>query len=313
MWTRGTVPAAVALMVAAWLSCVSFVQAQVPAVAPAQRPLKDAITVEPGASCLQATRLWDHVATWLGRTQVRADVRVVVRGDTTDPRRISFELIQGPRSRTRVFESSPEICGDMHAVVGLAIALAIDAEATSNLATTEGAVTSRSRLLVAIQASVAYEALPGLSLGGQLGAERELLPWLSARLDGFAQHSRRDTIVGSGGTFDATLVAGSLALCTGGRLDPSVRFSLCAGLASGAVYAEGDGFAPNRSDTGFWLAVRSGVRLEIQLGVPWVLDLDVISGLVSPTFESGPLGSSEHVRTPSSTALGVSLGPALVF
>ncbi len=292
-----------------WLATpAAHAQASVP-----QHALQTAISVEPGASCLQQPRLVDHIATWLGRTQIRADVRVVVRGDASDPRRISFDLIQDARSRTRVFDSSPEICGDMHAVVGLAIALAIDAEAMNHVTPTMGEPTAPRRMLLTVQASLAYEVLPELSLGGQIGTEVELLSWLSLRIDAFVQHSRRDTLAGSNGTFDATLFAGAIAACTGGRVDPHLRLSLCSGLAGGGIYGQGDGFAPNRSDTGPWLSVRSGVRFEIMLGVPWLLDLDVVSALVSPTFESGPEGAAARVRTPSSTALEVSLGPAIVF
>lgn len=302
----------------AWLLCSQSGLAQVvphaqrPALLP-QRPLKDAVSVEAGASCLQQARLVDHVATWLGRSQVNADVRVVVRGDADDPRRISFDLIEAQRSRSRVFESGPEICGDLHAVVGLAIALAIDAEAMDHVALGGESTDQAPPTKLTLQGSVAYEQLPGVSAGGQVGAEFALWSWLSLRVDGLAQHSRADTIVGSRGTFDATLVAGAAGICTGGTVEEGVRFSLCSGLALGGVYAVGRGFSPNRSDTGLWFSVRSGLRIEVALGVPWLLDLDVISPLISPRFETGPLDAAVSVRTPSSAALGVSLGPAIVF
>lgn len=311
--SRGCVLSAFALLVIGL--CSSWPQPCVAQTAVQQRPLKDAINVVAGASCLDGARLADHVVTWLGRAHVDADVRVVVSGDPQDPRRISFVLVQDARSRSRVFESSPEICGDMHAVVGLAIALAIDADVLSSLAgdqDMDDAAPLRRATLV-IQASVAYEVLPALSLGVDVGLHKDLTQWLGVRVDVLAQHSQNDTIIGSAGIFDATLVAGSASLCAGGVVDDGIRFGLCGGLASGVVHAVGQGFSPNRSDTSLWLAVRSGVRLEVVWGVPWVLDVELVSPLVSPSFAVGPLDAPDHVAVPSSAALAIGFGPAISF
>lgn len=280
------------------------------------RLLREGLTVDAGASCLDATRLVEHIAMWLGRDRIASSIRIQASGDATDPLKITFQLTDGARVAHRVFESSPEVCGDMHAVVGLAIALAIDAELLSEVVANDAEATTPQRHLASVQLSIGYEALPELSLGMTLGGEVGVASWLSVRLDGLSQWSQNDTVGGSAGNrarFDSLLVASALGLCAGGQVEQGVRLSLCLGAGAGVVYAAGRNLSPNRSDISPWLATLGGVRIEAWLGLPWVLDLTVVTPIVAPRFEVGPVDAPAAARHSSSGAFLLSFGPALAL
>src|SRR5688500_18412667 len=87
-----------------------------------------ALVVTPGATCVEHDRLALQVRTWLDQPQVDARLRIEVVGDEEHSLRLSFTLRRDEEViAVRAFDPAPERCTDLHAVVGLAIALAIDA------------------------------------------------------------------------------------------------------------------------------------------------------------------------------------------
>jgi hypothetical protein len=321
--SRGFAAHACGVLVTCALACalavsVSDARAQAPqaplssqSTTESEWTLAEAVALDPGASCLDRTRLIAHVKMWLGGDRVDRKTRVRVHGDAVDRRKLWFEIARGKEQSRRAFEPAPESCDDVHAVMGLAIALAIDAERLQQALLPKAPELPKLRL-VSLHASAAYDVLPDDSFGVGLGGELSLLSWLGVRADAFVQHSWHDTILGSRRHFAAALAAGSLSLCTGGRPDPHVRLALCTGLSLGAVHAWGTDYVPSRSDTGVWIAVRSGARIHATLGIDWLLDAEVFSAIESPAF-SATRENAELVRPPSSTGFMLSLGPALLF
>jgi len=298
----------------AWALVVAMVLWCVPGAAQtrSQQSLSDAIQLQRGASCLEKARLVAHVKMWLNESRVSSELRVHVIGDTSNPLAIVFDIERGARVRRRAFQSAPKSCDDVHAVVGLAIALAIDAE-RMHLHWLEERPAFVPRWLGAV-AFGASQGLPlDLAVGMQVGMEVSWSTWLSTRADLLTQFAWGNAISGTAGHFDTLLLAASLQLCAGGRPDPRLRLAVCTGAAAGALHAWGTGYAPNDSNTGVWLAARNGVRFEAQLGVTWVLDIDLVSALSSPSFSAGASRGGEQVRPASSSAFMLSLGPALVF
>jgi hypothetical protein len=273
--------------------------------------LTSVIQVEPGAGCLEQRRLVANVKMWLG-TRVSAGTQVRVHGEASRPRALIFDITRGDKTRRRSFDPSPDSCDDAHAVLGLAIALALDEEHTLQLL--HEAEPARPPLRRAsAQVSAAYGVLPDSSLGGQLGVELGMGAWLSVRLDLLAHYAWQNTIPDSQGEFDALLLAGSLQACAGGFLDAQVRLLLCTGLASGAIRASGRGYAPDASAVSAWLAVRSGFRIEARVGCRWLLDLEAISGIYSPSFEARRGPDETLTRRPDAAGIALSLGPAFAF
>jgi hypothetical protein len=280
-------------------------------VTPTEPSLASVIQVEPGAGCLEQQRLVANVKMWLG-TRVSEGTQVRVHGEASHPRALVFDITRGDKTRRRSFDPSPDSCDDAHAVLGLAIALALDEEHTLQLL--HEAEPPRPPLRRAgVQVSAGYGVLPDSSFGGQLGVELGIGAWLSVRLDVLAHYAWQNTIPDSQGEFDALLLAGSLQGCAGGSLDAQVRLLLCTGLASGAIRASGRGYAPDASAMGAWLAVRSGLRIEARVGWRWLLDVEAISGIYSPSFEAGRGPDEPLTRRADAAGIALSLGPAFAF
>ncbi len=91
------------------------------------RPLTEALTLEPGLSCLERESLLEHLATWRSEEQLDRRISLRVRGSETDRRAVHFELLlDGEPWIERSFDPAPKRCADRHAVVALAIAIALD-------------------------------------------------------------------------------------------------------------------------------------------------------------------------------------------
>ncbi len=90
-------------------------------------PLVDTLRVEPGATCLEPAQLILQIESWLQFGELDPRIEVDVRGDPQKPRVVTFRVsIDGEESSTRTFDPAPKACLDLHAVVGLAVAMAIE-------------------------------------------------------------------------------------------------------------------------------------------------------------------------------------------
>ena len=246
-------------------------------------PLARAIVVEPGATCLdEAARR--GAGSYVARTRHRArqDTRVTVHGDPRNPRERWSSKSRGEALvRRRKFDETPSGCDETHAAVGLAIALAIDAGVLKQLLEPAN---ERPVRLLAVQLGGGYEVLPAFSFGAKASVEYGIREWLSGRGRSARGVLPRDGIAGSSGTFDAALLVGSLEICAGGRLVDMLRVALCAGAGAGGVRAQGHGYTVSRAEGSPWLGVLSGVRVDILLGLRWVLDLDMAVPVVAPRY-----------------------------
>lgn len=274
--------------------------------------LGDAVFVAPGASCLQRERLIAHVKMWLGRSQVDADLRVRVSGEAQDPQSVFFDIEQAGETRRRVFSALPRSCDDVHAVLGFALALAIDAARLQREWLTANPQFTPT-LTLGVQASAAYSVLPEAALGVQTNLERSWATWFSTRADLFSLYTWNQRIAGSTGRFDVLLAAASLQACAGGWPDVRLRVGLCAGVALGLVHAWGQDYAPDRAGTALWLAARSGVRFELHTHPLWILDLDVISNIRAPEYRTRGAEGRDFTRAPDAAGFLLSVGPAFAF
>lgn len=293
----------------ALLLCVLAARAARADAGVAAQSLSAAVSLDPGLRCLERERLLAHVKMWLGSARVHAGLRVRVSQDAAGA---YFDIEQEGTTRRRVFSGLPQSCDDVHAVIGFALALAIDAARLQRewLAANPAFAP---RWLLGAQVSVGYAVLPEAALGFALNAERSWAPWFSSRLDVFSLYSWSQGIAGSAGRFDALLAAAALQVCAGGQPDPRLRTSVCAGAALGFVHAWGDDYARDRAGTALWIAARSGLRFELQTRPAWILDLDVISYIRAPAYRTRAAEGRELTRRPDSTGFLVSLGPAFTF
>lgn len=270
----------------------------------ARRPLAEALIVTPGATCLAHATLVEHIRTWLGGDTVEAGVAIEVRGDETrsDTAAISLRTRDGGLIE-RTFEGAPPACSDMHAVLGLGVAMAIDASVLEDLgydvidspapAPTPQASDSEQpprlrrerrqtdpepdtrrrpnlRGAAGIRGGLWLGALPGLGGGGQIHGELGWVPWMELRLGVLGGYARRSF---AAGIVDIGLVAGRIDACFGlqrRRLRPR----LCVGPGIGAVQATG----ATRVTTP-WVA--GALALELRVVTSRVFSLEfVIDGVV---------------------------------
>lgn len=276
------------------------------------RDLGDAVSIQGDAGCLEHARLVAQIAAWLGTMRIESEVRVVIHSDASNPQTLAFDVVRGGQKRHRTFKPIPERCEDVHAVIGLGVALALDEQRLQPLFQATPTLPEDSHV-ASVQLSAARRVLPDTSLGVQLGFELSWFDWLTVRLDAFGHASWNDAIDGSVGRFHVVLVGGSLQACMGHRLNPELRIALCAGGAAGAAHAWGTGYAERMRATGPFVGIRSGLRIEAKVGLRWMLDVEAISAVVSPSFEVERPGGENLIRKPDGTGFVVSLGPAIRF
>src|ERR1700745_3220784 len=93
---------------------------------PSQRSLQEAIRLRRGVTCIDENALREQVRSWLDADSVKGDLRVQVDGSDSNERAVSFRIWRDNRLiAERRFAPGPSQCAEMHAVVGLAIALAL--------------------------------------------------------------------------------------------------------------------------------------------------------------------------------------------
>jgi hypothetical protein len=281
-----------------------------PPLIPSERPLADAVQVTPGATCLEPRRVAAQTAAWLRRDRIESDIAVRVEENPRDPRAATLVITKKSGVRERRFHDLPENCDDETAVITLAIALAIDATALTDLV---GPVEAPPRRILTAQLSAGTEVVYGPSVGLSLGVEHGVLDWLSARLDLLGQFSWGNTIDGTSGVFDAQVGALFPELCAGGPVTQSFRLELCSGVGAGILRVQGHRFAISSSAAGAWIVASAGARLSFTAGIPWVLDLSGIFPIRVPSTRAETVAGTNADRLPSPSGALLSVGPALIF
>lgn len=273
-----------------------------------RRPLAEAVTVSPGATCLSQPTLVEHIGTWLGGDTVDPGLAIDVRGDPvrSDVAAISLKTRDGGLIE-RTFEGTPPTCSDMHAVIGLGVAMAIDASVLEDLgydvidspaaAPVPQAVDSERppllrrdnrklepepprrrpnlRGVAVVRGSVWLGSLPGVGGGGQIHGELGWVPWLDLRLGilgGYTRQQLGSSDVGIG------VVAGRLDVCLGVQRK-RLRPRLCLGPAIGALQANGRELPAATRGTIPWVAGMLALELRIVASRVFSLDL-AIDGVV---------------------------------
>ena len=286
---------------------------------PAARSVAAALDVAAGATCFEEGPLGTEVETWLGRDRLGADVQVHVIGDAHDAHAVVFRIVRQGKTRERRFDHLPANCEDATAVVALAIALAIDANAVPGLVAPReggdeggGEAVPPERVLAA-QIATGYEVLPGGSLGLSAGVEYGLAGWFSLRADLLAQVSWSNSIEGVSGVFDAVVGAAAPQICAGGPVSPHFRLELCSGAAIGLVHVQGRGYAVLRSATRSWVVASGGIRLLFDAGILWAVDVGGVFPLHAPAIRAQDAQGTDQFRAPSAAGALLSIGPAFNF
>ncbi len=284
--------------------------------APRPRLLREAVHVTPGITCLDEEALREQVRAWLDADSVDGDLRVEVDGSSEDARVASFRMWRGDRLiAQRRFSPGPAQCAQLHAVLGLAVALALKVSLRDELLGDLGSPPSGKWSLGA-GAIGAWKVLPGEAWGAVIWLERALPEHFAAHLGLSGLAGLDETFDRVAGKFSTAQVALDLMLCAVPTLGARVRGRLCAGLEAREWFASGSGFAVSKDASFGGLAVSNSLGVSVEVRPSWSLIGTL--GLVVPTARtriavSDPAG--RVVDTYDSAPLGglISLGGAYEF
>lgn len=270
------------------------------------RTLADALVVEPNATCLEREAMLEHIRSWRDQDQIDPSIAIRVRGSSEDPRALDFVVwFRDEVVIERSFDDAPASCNDLHAVVGLAIAIALDdalpvelgiidpipepkpePEPVEQEDAGEGDVPDfsetptepprrRGPSLALTGAGAAFVGItPRASLGGLLSFDIRPLAHFDVRVGALATHLPRFELDAAGyeGRIAVTVAAARVDLCWG-TSPRRVRARVCGGLAGGATISAGRGYTNDFRRSTPWFAGLVGADVAVWLIGPLALEL----------------------------------------
>lgn len=293
---------------------------------PAKRPLANAIRVDPGATCLDHGQLVVQVESWLDLDDVDPRIHVVVLGDPARRDVVHFEVTSdGHTVAERRWDPAPDTCLDLHAVVGLAVAMALEAAvvaaqsqppapepeppeaeptprppvrpspepppkappAPEIRAVEPSPPTPTRRTSVALLFAGGLMVAPSIGLGGGGTALVELgwIHWHRLRFGALGGVWPSSELYS--GSYSLAAVGGRLDTCFGGTLG-AVRPNFCAGFALGSIRATGSGFdLGNQSVVLPWVTTVFGVELRVPVHPVFAFNfaVEALVALRQPRFD----------------------------
>jgi len=279
----------------------------------------DALSLDPGATCLEHDRLVEQVVTWLERDELDPRLTIVVEGDDTETRTLRFTLQdRGQPISERTFAPGPSSCDDLHSVVALAIALAVDATVLESVGIVPappiepkpkpapepspapdpappeaiepsplpdlGPRRSPWAVRAQLRGLLTVGVPPTLGGGGQLGLEVGWRDLVDVQLGVVATSAGPQPV--DEATLTVTLLAARADACVGPQLR-RVRPRLCGGVLAGSAVAQGRGFREDYRITLPWVAVALGGDVRVGLSPRTALSfgLDGLVSVVRPVFD----------------------------
>jgi hypothetical protein len=266
------------------------------------------LRVEAGASCLDSATLAEAVETWLGRDTVDGGVAFVeVRGDPARADAVAIAVeVRGERIE-RSFDPAPAACAELHAVVGLAVAIAVDTSVLEGLGydvvgpdeptrpqaydperppltrrrregpQPPGQRRERVTVTAAIRGEAWLALLPGIGVGGAGQIEVGWRKWIDLRIAAFGGYGGQ-RLFGADVMVELGLVGGRVDVCAA-LPRKRVRPRLCFGPAAGAL-AIGSKAPGVRDAVAPYAALALAPELRIHAGK--VFSLDIFAALVVP-------------------------------
>lgn len=296
--------------------CIALALTWRPPHARADDALEDALHVEPGATCVRTNQLIEHIETWLGASPLPSALTIKVHGSALFARVVWFEVVQGGVVQAeRRFEPGPARCEDLHAALGLTIALAIKASLLETAPGLGHDVTQREWTL-GVDGLFATAIVPGLAGGIAVHATGALTRSLLVRAGALALHGPDGTLQRDDSRMRAWLFAGRLELCVALATWRDVQVAACVGALIGQLWGRGHGFDTERSTRSFFCDLIDSLRMSWALSARWSvqLALGVAIPLVRTRFVvREPSGLITDARELAALGGFVALGPAYRF
>ena len=286
-----------------------------PSSLPKFQNLAAAVTIDRGLTCLDSAELVERIASWLGADRISAPLSIEVNGSPYFARTVWFRIQRGKETLAeRRFDPAPARCADLHAAVGLAIALALKASQLDS--PTQQDAREKGPFRIAAQAVGGVAVVPGSAFG--VGASLQLAASgrFAARASGLALFGPHGGFEQDQGHFNTWLAIGRIELCW--RLVQLARldFSACVGVAAGALAVAGEAFPLSRRALVPYVAVASALELDVVLSSHWSvgIELDLLVPLRHTSFVVRDQ-ASKVLATHDLAAAGAlfAIGPAYHF
>ncbi|MEM6295543.1 MAG: hypothetical protein AAGA54_29990, partial [Myxococcota bacterium] len=286
---------------------------------PQMQPIRDALSVQPGASCLEVDQLSGVISGDLRTTEVPARLSVEIVGDPEDPLSIMYTIVRdGQGVATREFPHAIADCDQLHMAIGVSITIALEstplppreptppqtrapavleeptpqaedeAERAPDLDARRRGETSYEPSpwhgAVSVFGGVGFDAPP--DIGGVGGAAVELRWRDYVDLSVGVLGARSNPQAAGQGRATYSLVGATVNGC-GAFVVGSIRPRGCVGLVGGGALATGTSFEQSETSRLPWLATRFGVDLRIEIAPRLELEFGAegLVHLLQPAFD----------------------------
>lgn len=316
-----------------WILAASALVAEAQSSAPAvsaDQSVADAVTVAPGGTCLEEERLEHRIARWLERERIDGDIRVQVQGGP-NANDFRFTLRRKDASPTvREMSEVPGDCGDQHAAVALAIALAIDASLLGPLEEPEPTTVVAPTPIQPLPREEPFQPRISASLGGGAGVgfvtdkalgafvalHGELMRNFELRLAGRWTGIFKAAWPELGINYDVGLTTASLGLCPVVRPLRSLSATACGEFLGGLFRTKAFGLRSAAVQNLPYWAVGAGLdfRIHVTARVSVRVSFDLVLPLIARSIViDDPMGDVAGQRDllPASVFLG--LGPMFLL
>jgi len=294
-------------------------QVQAATPAPEFQQLSAAMTIDPGVTCLDSKELVEHVSSWLGTDRVSAPLAIEVHGSPYFARTVWVRIRRGNATLAeRRFEPAPARCEDLHAAVGLAIALALKASLLDALIGTRtyGAAHASRPLRIGVQVLAGLAVVPGTDFGIGSSLQYSIAERFAARLSVLALVGPYGDFQQDQGRFETWLTAGRLDVCSRLAEIHGLDVSACVGIAAGGLYATGEAFPMSRHSLIAYVALANALELDLELSTRWSLTMaiDVLVPFLHTSFvvrdQSGKVIAAHDLAAAGAL---IAIGPAYRF
>jgi hypothetical protein len=301
----------------------------------------DALEVGAGTTCLDEARVVEHVVRWLERDRIDARQRLEVRAEVD--RVVLVVRTEGAVVVERSLSPLPADCADLHAAVGLALALAVDASVLESLGVAappdpprapaedserapeptpppiEDAPPRRGPLVGIELAATTMVGVPrGVAFGAAITGQLGVASWLDVEVGLVATGGLPVAVAPStayAGEVVPVLTFARAGVCPRRDLGPRVALRGCAGLDAGGLLAFGRAFDETRLARLPWLAARTGIDLDVAVAPRAALrfGLDAIVPVIRTEWavrdgSGAVLGREDAASLGGALTIGVVLG-----
>lgn len=229
------------------------------------------LVLRAGATCLDRAQLQARVEPWLADASIDPDLRVEVFGSERDERHVSFRILRSDTPvAERAFAPGPVDCSELHAVVGLAIALGLKVSSRGDAAT-EPVPELANRLSVGAGLLGTWHVIPGLGAGVTLSTEFRFEAPIAIGIGVAGVRGQTQSASRGAGEFSTMAARFDLTPCVLTGLTPKLEARLCVGVEGWLIAASGRGFDVSKDALLNQFGLTGSAGLQVHIMPNWAI------------------------------------------